>query len=130
MKVFDGEPNQVVVKKVIHKKAVEARILSETIKQDFERHQMWKIFCVQTAPLRERKGTTQLCDMCTAIVDGIVDGVCSVVDLHSEPVANETLTVDVVERNFTNLLSSHVIACNQPPDTILMYDVLSHPRFR
>ena len=88
-----SKTNQVVVEKIIHKKAVEARILSETIKQDFERHQLWKSFCVQTAPLRERKGTTQLC---VAIVNGIVDGVCSVVDLRSEPVANETLAVDSV----------------------------------
>ena len=82
--------HQVVVEKIIHKQAVQARVLSATIKQDLERHQLWKSFCVETAPLRERKGVIQLCG---AIVDGIIDGVCSVVDLRNVPVSAEKSTV-------------------------------------
>ncbi len=72
--------NQATVDKIILKKAVRARVHIAQKLLDTERNQLWKSFCVETAPLIERRESTQLCQ---AIVGGIVDGVCSVINLRN-----------------------------------------------
>ena len=87
------------VKKIAVRHAVQMNIANTQLQQEREKSLMFKQFCLEVAPLRQRKENKYFC---AAIVNAIVDGVLFVINnksegecLHCEKVSKQQIICNI-----------------------------------
>ena len=105
--------NAAKVKKIAVRHAVQRNIAVAQLQQEREKNILFKQFCLQVAPLRERKDTI---NFCSAIANAIVDGVLFAINDKS-PLPPTTL---IAHDNSEDVHVLFPTQCNKHPEEVLV----------